>query len=307
MTSQSPIPPLPRLGVGTWAWGDRRVWGFEGEYGRPEVEQAFWASLEAGLTLFDTAEVYGFGTSERILGELVRQSQRSLSIATKYAPFRPGSRPLLRALDGSLARLGLPQVDLYQIHFPPLFTRLEGLLDVLAEAALSGKAKAVGVSNFNARQMRIAQEVLSRRGVALTSNQVEYSLLDRTPEADGVLRACRELGVTLIAYSPLAMGWLSGKYDPGEKRLPRRLHRYLGAHGPERLAATLQLLREIASRLDRTPSQVALNWLLQQPGVIVIPGAKNAQQAADNAAALGWELPPEDVRALDQVTRLPRS
>ncbi len=215
----------PRLGVGTWAWGDRYTWGYNRAYGRADVEEAFRASLEAGITFFDTAEVYGWGTSERILGELGQKAGRPILIATKFAPFRLTSRALLRALDGSLARLRVESVDLYQIHFPPFFVRLEPLLKVLAEAALSGKAKAVGVSNFSADQMRRAHDVLDRRGVRLAANQVEYSLLHRAPEGDGVLRACRELGVTLIAYSPLAMGLLTGKYPPDGRRHPRPLSR----------------------------------------------------------------------------------
>jgi len=302
-TSPSGRLDLPPLGVGTWAWGDRRVWGYERDYGRPEVEQAFWASLDAGLNYFDTAEVYGFGTSERILGELLRSSGKPALVATKYAPFRPTAGSLHRALNGSLHRLGLERVDLYQIHFPPFFLRIEPLMDALAEVVAAGKAGAVGVSNFNAAQMRRAHDALARHGIRLASNQVEYSLLDRTPESDGVLRTCRELGVVLIAYSPLAMGWLGGRYSPGDRRLPGRLNRYLRAHGEEALTAALRRVSEIAETRSKTPAQVALNWLLQQDGVVVIPGAKNAAQARQNAGALGWRLTADEQAALDQVTR----
>ncbi|MEW6566625.1 MAG: aldo/keto reductase [Chloroflexota bacterium] len=294
---------LPRLGVGTWAWGDRLTWGYDRDYGRPEVEAAFRASLDAGITLFDTAEVYGWGTSERILGELIRQSQVAATVASKYAPFRPVSWALRRALDGSLKRLGLGQVDLYQIHFPPFLVRIERLMDELAEAVHVGKARAVGVSNFSVAQMRRAHEALARRGLSLASNQVEYSLLHRRPEFDGLLRACRELDVTLIAYSPLAMGLLSGKYDLAEGRLPRRFDRYLRAWTRQAVQEVIDLLTRIAQERQKSPSQVALNWLLRQPGVVVIPGAKNAAQARDNAGALGWELSPEEAEQLDRATR----
>ncbi len=310
--SDRQVPPepahlvLPPLGVGTWAWGDRRVWGYDRDYGRAEVEQAFWASLDCGLSLFDTAEVYGLGTSERILGEMLRQSGKPALVATKYAPFRPTTGSLRRALDGSLHRLGLERVDLYQIHFPPFFVRVEALMEALSEVVFAGKARAVGVSNFNASQMRRAHAALARRGIPLAANQVEYSLLDRTPESDGVLRACRELGVTLIAYSPLAMGWLGGGYDPGDRKLPGRLNRYLRAHGAEALTEILRQVTLIAEARGKAPAQVALNWLLQQEGVIVIPGAKNAGQARQNAGALGWQLTPHELGVLDQVTRPPR-
>ncbi|MBI3286734.1 MAG: aldo/keto reductase, partial [Chloroflexi bacterium] len=144
---------LPPMGVGTWAWGDRWYWGYGRDYGRPEVEGAFWASLEAGLNFFDTAEIYGFGTSERILGELIRQSTAQVLIATKFAPYRLTARALQAALDRCLQRLGRERVDLYQIHWAVPHIRIEALMDALAEAARAGKVRAVGVSNFSAGQM----------------------------------------------------------------------------------------------------------------------------------------------------------
>lgn len=301
--SADPLPlPLPPLGVGTWAWGDRIVWGYETDYGRADVEAAFHASLAAGLTFFDTAEVYGWGTSERILGALGRSSPAPLVLATKYAPFRPGTSAMDRALKGSLRRLAVEQIDLYQIHFPPPLVRLERLMDALAEAVHDGRLRAVGVSNFSAAQMRRAHAALARRGVPLTSNQVEYSLLHREPERDGVLRACRELGVTLMAYSPLAMGLLGGGYDPLAGRLPRRLRRYLTGARAGSIAAVLRQLKEIADTHGRTPAQVALNWLLRQPGLMAIPGAKTAHQAEENAGALGWSLSDAEAAALEQAS-----
>lgn len=294
---------LPRLGVGTWAWGDRHTWGYDGDYGRSDVEAAFGASVEAGLTLFDTAESYGLGKSERILGELARQSSRSLVIATKFAPFRLSAGALQSALHASLQRLGMERVDLYQIHFPPPFVRIEGLMEALAEVVHAGKARAAGVSNFSAAQMRRAHAALARQSVPLASNQVEYSLLHRAPETNGILRACRDLNITLIAYSPLAMGLLSGKYRSQDARHPRRLGRYLHSWKPEQLGQVFGLLDEIGRNYGKTSSQVSLNWLLRQPGVVAIPGAKNARQASENAGALGWEMTAEEAEALDRATR----
>jgi aryl-alcohol dehydrogenase-like predicted oxidoreductase len=294
---------LPRLGVGTWAWGDRLIWGYERGYGREDVEAAFRASLAAGLAFFDTAEVYGFGASERILGDMIRQTDSPVQVATKFAPYRLTVGAVRRALEGSLSRLGLESVDLYQIHYPPIFVRIERLMDVLAEAVQAGKVRAVGVSNFSAAQMRRAHSALARHGIALASNQVEYSLLHRAPERNGVLRTCRELGVALIAYSPLAMGLLSGKYLPGDRH-PRRLGRYLHTWPNEALAEVLALLERIAQAHGKTPSQVALNWVLRQPGVVAIPGAKNAQQARENAGSLGWEMSEAEAEALERATRL---
>src|SRR5215211_836398 len=207
------------LGVGAWAWGTTRLWGYGKEYNRSDVGKAFRTSMAEGVTLFDTAEMYGNGASERIIGEILREGgfERRPVIATKFAPlpYRLSARSLLSALDESLERLGIETIDLYQIHFPNPLLRINTLMDALAEAVRAGKVRRVGVSNYGADQMRRAHERLASRGVSLASNQVEYSLLQRAPETNGVLEACRDLGVTLIAYSPIAKGLLTGKYGPG--------------------------------------------------------------------------------------------
>lgn len=295
------------LGVGTWAWGTSRLWGYGREYGRREVGEAFRASLERGVALFDTAEIYGNGASERIIGELLREGgfEGRPVIATKFAPlpYRLDPRSLLRALDGSLARLGVSTVDLYQIHFPSPLPPRKGLMDALAEAVKEGKARAVGVSNYGAEAMRRAHERLAARGVRLATNQVEYSLLNRAPETNGVLDACRELGVVLIAYSPIAQGLLTGKYVPGARPpgLVRRFGRAFGEKNLRKVEPVVRILREIGERHEREPAQVALNWLLRR-GAVPIPGAKNAAQARQNAGALGWSLPDEEVERLDLAT-----
>lgn len=296
------------LGVGAWAWGTKRLWGYGGEYGRRDVEAAFRESLNAGVTLVDTAEIYGNGASERIIGEILRSGgfERQPVIATKFAPLphRLSPRSLLDALDGSLARLGLATVDLYQIHFHSPLLRIEGLMDALAEAVKSGKARAVGVSNYSADQMRRANERLDRRGVKLASNQVEYSLLERAPETNGMLAACRELDVILIAYSPIAQGLLTGKYRPGVKPagLVRRLGRAFGEQNLKKIEPVVDILREIGAAHGKEPSQVALNWLIARGNVIPIPGAKNGRQARQNAGALGWKLADEELEKLDLAT-----
>lgn len=299
------------LGVGTWAWGTKRLWGYGKDYGREDVAAAFHASLQSGVRLFDTAEIYGNGASERIIGELLKEGgldgdERPL-IATKFAPlpYRLGGRSLLKALDGSLRRLGIERVDLYQIHFPSPLPRIESLLDALAEAAKEGKVRSVGVSNYGAEAMRRAHGRLAEHGVPLATNQVRYSLLDRAPETNGVLDACRDLGVTLMAYSPLAQGLLAGKYTPGAKPpgLVRRLNRSFGTSNLRRIGPLLEALRRIGEAHDKKPSQVALNWLVTQSGVLAIPGAKNERQAKENAGALGWSLTPEEFGELDGITR----
>ncbi|MGH2368394.1 MAG: aldo/keto reductase, partial [Chloroflexota bacterium] len=208
------------LGVGTWAWGDRLFWGYGRGYGDADLQAAFQGSLGAGVTLFDTAEIYGRGQSERLLGRfchaIARDQVPQPVVATKFFPFpwRLRRQDLLRALRGSLQRLGLERVDLYQMHWPYAPVPIETWMDALADAVEAGLARAVGVSNYNVKQLRRAHAALARRGVPLASNQVQYSLLHRRPERDGVAQACRDLGVTLIAYSPLELGLLTGKYTP---------------------------------------------------------------------------------------------
>jgi aryl-alcohol dehydrogenase-like predicted oxidoreductase len=304
---------LTALGVGTWSWGERRFWGYERDFGPRDVVDAFSATVDAGIDWFDTAEVYGHGESEKILGWMVRKHGGALAVATKFAPLpgRGGAAALPRALDASLRRLGLPRVDLYQIHWCDTdVAPIESLMNALADAVDARKTRAVGVSNYSADEMRRAHAALSARGVPLASNQVEYSLLQREPETNGVLDACRELGVTLMAYSPLAQGILGGKYPPGSKPQGPRAERPMFAD--ENLVAAepvVSMLREIASAHHAHPEQIALAWLLAKPDVVAIPGAKTGAQAERNAGAMSVVLARDEIDALDRATarwRTPR-
>lgn len=294
---------VPPLGIGTWAWGDRLFWGYGRSYTEADLQAAFETCLEAGINFFDTAEVYGRGESERLLGRFIRMAGRPVVVATKFLPYpwrlRRGS--LIRALSGSLRRLGMKQVDLYQIHWPFPPVSIETWMAALADAVEAGLTRAVGVSNYNVEQMRRAHVALSQRGIPLASNQVEYSLLKRAPERNGLLDTCRELNVTLIAYSPLAQGLLTGKYTPENPPPGVRRRRY----SRERLARIqplVNLLREIgAAHGGKTPAQVAINWVICK-GAVPIPGVKNERQARQNIGALGWRLSEEEVQVLDEAS-----
>jgi len=181
-----------------------------------EEESAFETSMQAGVTFFDTAAMYSYGASERRLGALSRST--AALVATKFPPGpRSTAEDMPRDLENSLVRLGRTTVDLYQHHFPSKRVDIPRLMGLMADAVEAGKVKAVGVSNYSAEQMRTAHAALAERGIPLASNQVQYSLLHRQPETNGVLDACRELGVTLIAYQPLASGALTGKYLTGPR------------------------------------------------------------------------------------------
>jgi aryl-alcohol dehydrogenase-like predicted oxidoreductase len=297
------------LGVGAWAWGTTRLWGYGKEYDRSDVGRAFRASMAEGVTFVDTAEMYGNGASERIIGEILREGdfERTPVIATKFAPlpYRFSAKSLLKAVDKSLERLGIETIDLYQIHFPNPMFKINSLMDALVEAVKAGKVRRVGVSNYGADQMRRAHDRLASQGVSLASNQVEYSLLQRAPETNGVLEASRDLGVTLIAYSPIAKGLLTGKYGPGGDRpagLVRRMGKTFGEQNLKKIEPVVNILREIGEAHNKQPAQVALNWLITQRNAFPIPGAKNEHQARENAGALGWKMAGEEAEKLELAT-----
>ena len=293
------------IGVGTWQWGDRSYWGYGESYGEADLEGVFHAALKAGLNFFDTAEIYAGGESERLLARRLASTDCKVVVASKYmpSPNRFTGRALGRAVDTSLARLGVDRIDLYQIHWPFSLISHRPLMRALAGVVHSDKVRWVGVSNYGARRLRRAHETLAKYGVELVSNQVKYSLLDRSPEINGVLEACRELDVTLIAYSPLGQGLLSGKYDENSQISGWR-RRSPGFSKARRSAVRplLEELRGIATARGRTPAQVALNWLVRRPGIVAIPGAKNAEQVAQNARALGWSLTEAEAGRLDSAS-----
>jgi len=302
---QSPLEVAP-LGVGCWAWGDREYWRYEEDHGPRDVVDAFDACLEAGLDLFDTAEAYGWGKGEKILGALARKSGRSLVIATKYAPLagRGGAAAIAKGLAGSLKRLGVPRIDLYQLHWADTEeVPIAAAMDAFADAVQAGHIRAVGVSNFRAAEMRAAHEALAGRGVPLATNQVHYSLLHRAPEVDGILDACRELGVALLAYSPLEQGLLTGKYaldapPPG----PRADAACFARPNVAAAQSVIATLRSIGDAHGVEAATVALAWLLAVPGVVPLAGAKTGAQAARNAKALEVVLTEAEIAALDAAT-----
>jgi aryl-alcohol dehydrogenase-like predicted oxidoreductase len=293
---------ISRLGLGTWQWGDRMMWGYGKTHTETDVHEAFQASLEAGTRFFDTAEIYGNGRSEQLLGEFIKNVEQPIVIATKFMPFpwRLWKGRLHAALRASLNRLGLERVDLYQIHWPMPPVSIETWANALADAVEAGLVKAVGVSNFNAAQMLKAHATLLKRGVPLASNQVEYHMLNRKVEKNGLLKLCHELEVTLIAYSPLAKGILTGKYT--SELPPAGMRERLFSRA--QLAALQPLIKQLGeygmAHGEKSPAQVALNWLVCK-GAVPIPGAKNARQAHENAAALGWQLSEEETAALDET------
>ncbi|HSG44610.1 MAG TPA: aldo/keto reductase [Anaerolineales bacterium] len=290
------------MGLGTSQWGDRLIWQYGHNYDEKDIHNAFNISLEEGVQFIDTAEIYGSGVSERLLGKFIKDTQQPVLIATKYFPYpwRLRKTSMLGALKNSLERIGTDSVDLYQIHWPTPLMNVDRLMDGLIECVKQELTRTVGVSNFSQSQMLTAYSALARQDIPLASNQVHYSLLNRTVEKNGLLARCKELGVRLIAYSPLEQGLLSGKYDvnirpPGTRG--RTLARLLSIIDP-----LIKLMTTIGQdHGGKTNSQVALNWVISK-GALPIPGAKNARQAQENAGALGWKLTEDQVAQLDEVS-----
>lgn len=297
---------IPRLGVGTWAWGDRGTWGMGGydrELTASSIRDAWNASIDSGVTFFDTAEVYGRGESERMIGDLLQGDPARASkvvIATKFMPSPWKLRvevALVEALRASLRRLQLPSVPLYQVHGPISLRSHAAMAEALANAFNEGLVEAVGVSNYSVTEMRAIDGELRKRGMRLATNQIEFSLLRRAPETTGLLSACTELGVIPLAYSPIGQGRLTGKYTAASPPPGKRTFSNHPMEIVERVVAELRRVGE--NHGGRTPSQVALNWVIAK-GAVPIPGAKNRVQAEQNAGALGWSLSEEEMELLDR-------
>jgi len=290
------------MGLGAWQWGDRVVWQYGHGYGEGSVHEAFKVSVNEGIRFIDTAELYGNGLSERLLGRFLKDTDQPVLIATKFFPwpwrFYKGAIP--HALKASLARMNVESVDLYQIHWPNPLLSTDSLMEGLAECVKSGLTRTVGVSNFGQTRMLAAYSALAQHNVPLASNQVHYSLLSRAVEKNGTLARCKELGIRLIAYSPIEKGLLAGKYSALNPPPGARARNY--ASLLPKIQPLLKLMTEIGQdHGGKSNAQVALNWVICKGG-LPIPGAKDAVQAQENAGALGWRLTEEEVTRLDEAS-----
>jgi aryl-alcohol dehydrogenase-like predicted oxidoreductase len=307
------------IGLGCWQFAQGK--GLVGNYWAmipdEEIREVVRISLEAGINWFDTAESYGGGQSERVLAAALKSlgvKAGDVLVATKWRPFFRTARSILGTIDERLAALGGFSIALHQIHQPYSLSSVQAQMNAMADLVDAGKIRYIGVSNFSARRMRLAHEALGRRGLSLVSNQVRYSLLDRSIERNGILETARELGVSIIGYSPLAQGILTGKFheQPGLVRSKPGYRKYLRAFRPAGLQASLPLiqgLREQAKKYGRTPGQIALNWLINAHGdlVVAIPGAMSAAQARENSGALDFTLSKDDIDFLSGVSSGSRS
>jgi aryl-alcohol dehydrogenase-like predicted oxidoreductase len=274
------------VGLGTWQFGSGE-WGYGTTYATQVAPRIVERSLELGVNLIDTAEIYAFGRSERIVGAAISKRREEAFLATKLFPVLPVEPIVIRRARGSLQRLGTGYVDLYQLHWRNPVVPARQVADALATLLDSGLARHVGVSNYSLSRWQELERLL---GHPVLSNQVRYNLVDRSAERE-LLPWAQANGRVIIAYSPLAQGLLSGRYAPGQR--PTGLRARTGAFRPENLkrsAPLLDALREVASAHHATPTQVALAWLVRRPNVVAIPGASSVEQAELNAASADIEL-----------------
>ncbi len=285
------------VGLGTWQWGSRE-WGWNRNYGKKEVLEAFQKALEVGINFIDTAEIYGRGKSEQLIGEAIKGYRDEVVIATKVWPWNLTSGGIIRCADRSAYRLGVDVIDLYQIHWPNPFFPIRNTMKTMKKLVQLGKVRCVGVSNFNLARTKAAQMALSP--LELASNQVKYNLLDRKIESD-LLPYAQSSNVTVIAYSPLAHALLTGRYTPKTRptSLVQAANPRFSSQNLTKMINFLQLLSSIASEHNRTVSQVALNWLISKPNVVAIPGSKRPEHVADMAGAVDWRLRENEIKRLE--------
>jgi aryl-alcohol dehydrogenase-like predicted oxidoreductase len=290
---------VSRIGLGTWQFGSRE-WGYGDDYASGPARDIVQRSLALGVTLFDTAEIYGTGKSERILGEALGDERANVAVASKIFPVAPFPAIVKQRARASAQRLQLDRIPLYQIHqanpVVPDSVIMPGMRDLLD----SGTIGAAGVSNYSLERWRKADAALGR---PVISNQVSFSLAHPQPLDDLVPFAERENRI-VIAYSPLSQGLLGGKYGldnrPGGVRAVNPL---FGTENLRRVEPLLQTLRDVAAEVDAKPAQVALAWLISLPGVVAIPGASSVEQLEFNVAAADIELSTESVGALTAAAR----
>jgi aryl-alcohol dehydrogenase-like predicted oxidoreductase len=318
MNSSENLRPLGKsdlmvtpIGLGCWQFSKRN--NMAGKFW-PTLDDAVIravvkTSLEGGINWFDTAEVYGSGASEKALSAALTalgKKPGEVMIATKWWPMFRFASSIVKTIGNRLDALSPFPIDLYQVHQPFGFSSEKEEMEAMAKLVKAKKIRYVGVSNFSAAKMRSAWETLQKHGIALISNQVRYSLLDRKIESNGLMETAKELGITIIAYSPLAQGILTGKFHDNPELLSNiGFRKYSGTFKPEGMArskALVSKIKDLAVKYNVTPSQIALNWLIHFHGnsVVAIPGATKESHARENTGVLKFQLSREDMEMLDR-------
>ncbi len=330
---------VPAIGVGTMLWLPKN------DEEKEKYFETYKKCLDNGINFFDTAEIYGNGKSERLLGEFIKRDGRKILISSKFAPpskmnpltqkrksvskYSPNA--IKEALDGSLKRLGVDCIDLYMIHVPPKKGDISAYMDVMAEEVKEGKIKAIGVCNFSYKQIIQAHDALAKHGIPLAVVMVGYNILRRYPETNGVFNVCKQYGISIIPYAPLAEGTLTGKYRNKKVPFMYKMTSYFGhlditkerndnvpfikrlfscprECNIKKMEPLMIELEAIAKEHDKTIAQVSLNWLLSNPDVdvIPIPGMRNPKQVESNIGAIDWDLTSEERKRINTIEEMMR-
>jgi aryl-alcohol dehydrogenase-like predicted oxidoreductase len=287
---------LSAIGLGTWQFGSSE-WGYGGEYARQVAGAIVNRAIELGVNLIDTAEIYGLGRSEKIVGESIAGRRGSVFVATKLFPIGLPFQVAGRARR-SARRLRTDHIDLYQLHWPSALFPPRSTMPRMKRLVDSGLIGHIGVSNHSLAQWQEAEQAA---GVRVLSNQVQFSLVNRAPERELLPWAQKE-GRVVMAYSPLAQGLLSGRYQQAPPRNFRRMRRAFSAESRERAQPLIDALGEIGSRHSATNAQIALAWLIRKPNVVAIPGASSVKQLEENVAAAGIDLSDEEDARLSALS-----
>jgi len=277
------------------------------------IERIVSLSIEGGINWFDTAEIYGGGVSERALSKALKAAGKNpgeVIVATKWWPMFRFASNIRKTINLRISALDPYPIDLYQVHQPFGFSGETSEMEAMAELFKMKLIRAIGVSNFNAKKMENSWKVLQKSGIPLASNQVRYSLLDRRIESNGVMDLAKKLGITIIAYSPLAQGLVTGKFHDNPGLLKnigfRKYSSQFKPEGLEKSRPVITLVKELALKYNVTPSQIALNWLIHYNGntVVAIPGATKEIHVKENCGAMSFRLSDEDMLRLDKVSSI---
>ncbi len=309
---QSEIKLSP-LGIGTWQFSNKG--GTWDAVSAETVYNILKYSLQHGLNWIDTAEIYGRGISETLIGKALKKLAEenaipfSPFIADKWFPLLRPANNITETIQERLTCLQRPVIDLYQIHQPTSISSLQKQIERMAGLVEQGIIKAVGISNFSANGMRKADKLLKQYGLRLASNEVKYNLLHRNPERNGVIEAAKELGISIIAYSPLQQGVLTGRFHNNPESVSsisrlRRLHSNISSKSLKRTKPLIDILCKIGNYYGKTPAQISLNWLIysQEELVFAIPGATRIEQAESNVKTLDFSLSRKDIDLLNNVS-----
>jgi aryl-alcohol dehydrogenase-like predicted oxidoreductase len=302
------------IGLGCWQFSKRA--NFAGKFW-PDLDDGLIldivkVSLAGGINWFDTAELYGNGTSERLLSKSLQAEgiePGEVIICTKWSPIFRTASNIGRTIDVRLACLEPFPIDLYMVHQPFGFSSEKKEMEAMAKLVRDQKIRHVGVSNFSASKMRNSWETLQKSGISLQVNQVQYNLLNRKIETNGILETARELGITIVAYSPLAQGLLTGKFHDNPELIKntgyRKYFSMFKPKGLEKSRPVIELLKSLGLKYERTPSQIALNWLINYHGdlIVAIPGATKLSHAEENAGSMTFKMAIDDMVLLDEVSK----